>query len=56
MVGSRLIPEFQQYLKKGNANDHANLHVSSNSSMYGVHILRLLIRTSGVADIGIHIS
>jgi hypothetical protein len=33
-----------------------NLHVSSNSSQYGVHILLFLIHTSDAADAGIHIS
>jgi hypothetical protein len=32
-----------------------NLHASTNSSHYGVHILRLLIRTGDAADTGIHI-
>jgi hypothetical protein len=40
----------------GNASDRANLHVSSNSSQYDIHIPRLLIRTGNAADIGIHIS
>jgi hypothetical protein len=33
-----------------------NLHVSSNSSQYGVHIPHLLICTGDATDTGIHIS
>jgi hypothetical protein len=38
------------------ANDHTNLHVSSNSSQYGVQIFCLLIQTSGIVNTSIHIS
>jgi hypothetical protein len=50
------MPESQQYLRTGNANDHARLHVSSNAFQYGAHTSLPLIHAGDAAGTGIRTS